>query len=1379
MKYKNKKGFFRGVKTASCMILCLALVMTLLTPELLTQETEAEAASVSASEAADYETDEASYASDEVIIVYYDEPLEEDAADAQSDESEAQDADASGDAASEDAEAADAAADEESVLDAAGVTEQEIISEDAADGTVVLAQLDGDVSVEEAIEVLEEDPAIDYVQPNYTYSLLTTEEDDTEVAEETIDSDASEELQYYLYSSSFTDAWESVTVDGAVTVAVIDTGCDMDHEDLVGTVDSAHAYDVTTGTLLTESSSDDAIGHGTYVCGIIAASASNGVGIAGASYNASVLPVKVFDADESCTTADLLAAYDYLDGLIEDGDVTNLKVINMSLGYYSDGTTASDQALEAAISAMRSDNGVLTICAGGNGTNGTANTAYCYPADFDACVSVTAVAADGENAAFSDYNDAKDIAAYGVNIYTTAAGGGYTTISGTSSAAPQVAAAAALLYAADASLTASEVVSILQDTADEITGNLHEETSDIGILNAQAAVESVLTEETAGTDEDTGSDVSDESAAEEEDDEDSSPEEGDHANSWRYSDGELISDPDTSDSDVDTLYDYYSTWNSSYGTTGFGITSYSDGSTLKATVSGAQRIVIDVSHHQGKIDWEAVAADGVDAAIIRCGYGSDDEDQDDRYWIYNITNAIANGIEVGVYLYSYADTVTKAKSEAAHVLRCLEEAGVDVDDLDLPIFYDMEDDLQTSMTEEELGEIAETFLGILEDEGYAVGIYASRSWWNSLLTDSVFENDDWYKWVARYPASTSLTSTGIDGTDLWQFTCNGTVDGISTDVDVSFDYLGEGAYTSTSASGSETTAPAQVTVTSAAATSDGTAVTVTWNQVSGAEGYRVYRKVSGGSWSRIAEITDGSTVSYTDTTVSSATTYIYTVRAYKTDSSGTMVLSATYNSQKTVTVPPVEVTLTSAKVSSDYKGITVTWNKVSGAEGYHIYRKVPGGTFVPLAAVTSGSTVTYTDNTVSYGTTYIYTVRAYVKNASGTKVLSPTWTSQLTATSAPEEVTLSSVTVSSDGGTVTVKWGAVDTADGYRVYRKLKGGTFARIATITSGSTVSYEDTGVSSAGNYVYTVRAYRVEDDGTTVLSPTYTSQKTVTVPPVEVTLTSAKVSSNYKGITVTWNKVSGAEGYHIYRKVPGGTFVPLAAVTSGSTVTYTDNTVSYGTTYIYTVRAYVKNTSGTKVLSPTWTSQLTATSAPAQVTLSSATASGTSVTVKWGKVSTADGYRVYRKKAGGSWSRIATISSGSTVSYTDTTASTGTTYIYTVRAYRTEDDGTIVLSPTYTSQKTVTIAPAQVTITSVTSTASKSGTVKWNAVSGASGYQVAYRISGTSTWYYTTVTTNQKVFTSLRNKNYYVKVRAYKTYSGTNYYGSWSSEKAMTVK
>lgn len=185
--------------------------------------------------------------------------------------------------------------------------------------------------------------------------------------------------------------------------------------------------------------------------------------------------------------------------------------------------------------------------------------------------------------------------------------------------------------------------------------------------------------------------------------------------------------------------------------------------------------VIDVSVHQGKIDW-SVVKDHVDGVIIRCGYGSDIRSQDDKRFIENVEACIKYGIPFGVYIYSYAKSIASAKSEALHVLRLLAPYK---DKLSFPVYLDLEE----HGTSKGAVERALVFGDLIEEEGYWCGIYANQSWWRTYLKDSL---DRFTKWVAKYDAE---KPTGISGTyDIWQYSSKGSVPGINGPVDMNICY---------------------------------------------------------------------------------------------------------------------------------------------------------------------------------------------------------------------------------------------------------------------------------------------------------------------------------------------------------------------------------------------------------------------------------------------------------------------------------------------------------------------------------------------------------------------------------------------------------------
>ena len=197
-------------------------------------------------------------------------------------------------------------------------------------------------------------------------------------------------------------------------------------------------------------------------------------------------------------------------------------------------------------------------------------------------------------------------------------------------------------------------------------------------------------------------------------------------------------------------------------------------------IPGAQKKGIDVSEHNGTIDWNEVKADGIEFAIIRCGYGQDMVSQDDKQWGHNVSECERLGIPYGVYLYSYADTVEKAASEAQHVLRLLEGHNPTY-----PVYYDLEDRVTEALSASMEGQVAKTFCVAVSAAGYSVGSYSNLDWWTNELTDSVFDNPNWSKWVAQWSSTCSYTGTY----DIWQCSSEGRVDGIGngqTDVDLNF-----------------------------------------------------------------------------------------------------------------------------------------------------------------------------------------------------------------------------------------------------------------------------------------------------------------------------------------------------------------------------------------------------------------------------------------------------------------------------------------------------------------------------------------------------------------------------------------------------------------
>jgi len=192
---------------------------------------------------------------------------------------------------------------------------------------------------------------------------------------------------------------------------------------------------------------------------------------------------------------------------------------------------------------------------------------------------------------------------------------------------------------------------------------------------------------------------------------------------------------------------------------------------------------IDVSKHQGIIDWEKVKKSDIDFAIIRCGYGSNLASQDDEMYLRNINECERLGIPYGVYIYSYALNVEQAKSEAEHVLRLIKGYNPQ-----LGIWFDMEDadgykERNGMPSNKTLADICITFCETIKANGYNVGIYANLDWLYNKINDSRL--DIYNKWVAQWNDVCTYNKSYV----MWQYTDKGVVDGINGYVDMNEYYM--------------------------------------------------------------------------------------------------------------------------------------------------------------------------------------------------------------------------------------------------------------------------------------------------------------------------------------------------------------------------------------------------------------------------------------------------------------------------------------------------------------------------------------------------------------------------------------------------------------
>lgn len=363
-------------------------------------------------------------------------------------------------------------------------------------------------------------------------------------------------------------------------------------------------------------------------------------------------------------------------------------------------------------------------------------------------------------------------------------------------------------------------------------------------------------------------------------------------------------------------------------------------------------IGVDVSRFQGTIDWSKVASSGVDFTMIRVGYRAQKTGviYEDTNAKYNMQQADANGIKVGVYFFSSAVSENEAIEEADWVANYIADYNITY-----PVAFDCEgfeasDSRQHDMSVSERTSVADAFLQAVYSRGYTPMFYAAAGelsgnrLWNSISLETSYK-----MWVAQYPsvAYPATPSTSYTGScDMWQYTNRGTVSGISTNVDINVAYFG---YTGTNGSASgETAAAAKPDV---EANMNFTEVSDT---VTAKEEVHLRDKPSQGSDSNvIATLKNGQTVTRTATSnsgwsrlvyngqiVYAVSSYLTTDITQKTSQAATTGFNTQFTDCNDTVTPKDEINLrnkpsvTDSKVAATVKnGVTLTrtgYNKELG-----------------------------------------------------------------------------------------------------------------------------------------------------------------------------------------------------------------------------------------------------------------------------------------------------------------------------------------------------------------------------------------------------------------------------------------------------------------
>lgn len=450
------------------------------------------------------------------------------------------------------------------------------------------------------------------------------------------------------------------------------------------------------------------------------------------------------------------------------------------------------------------------------------------------------------------------------------------------------------------------------------------------------------------------------------------------------------------------------------------------------------------------------------------------------------------------------------------------------------------------------------------------------------------------------------------------------------------------------------------TPTGLVATSGNSQVALSWQAVSGATTYKLFRDS--------VLLTSITGTSFTDATVINGMTYNYAVQA--SNAAGDSAKSS--NASATPALPVAPAIPSGLSAYSSDKKVTLTWVAVSGATSYQVLRD---GVLIASPAIT-----TFNDTAVLNGTTYSYTVRA--TNLGGSSGLSDSVTAKpmQPVPSAP-----TNVSASASNAQVTVTWATSVSATSYKVYRD------GNLLTTTVAT--SFVDATVSNGTTYSYSVRAINGTGESN-LSSPALASP----IAPPEAPTNLVPISGNSQ-VTLSWASSATATSYKIYRN-------DILLVTTQAT-TYVDKSAINGTTYSYAIKASNLGGDSVSTTSVIAKPEISAPNAPANLV---ATAGNSKVSLSWTSAATAVSYKIYRD---GTF-----LASSATTAYLDGTAVNGTAYSYAVSAVNAGGES----AQSSFATATPSLPPAPLTPTNLLVTPGNNQvSLSWSSSATATGYKI----------------------------------------------------------
>ncbi len=500
---------------------------------------------------------------------------------------------------------------------------------------------------------------------------------------------------------------------------------------------------------------------------------------------------------------------------------------------------------------------------------------------------------------------------------------------------------------------------------------------------------------------------------------------------------------------------------------------------------------------------------------------------------------------------------------------------------------------------------------------------------------------------------------------------------------------------------------------------------------------------------------------YSDTGLTNGTAYSYYVDAVNTSGQGTQ--------SNTISLTPGSAALAAPLLSAQaYSAqVSLSWTAVTGASSYNLYRSTtPGGEGATPYQVGLTST-SYSDGSLTNGTTYYYKVVAVGPGGEGAFSNEASAIPGSTALAAPILKGVASSTQNS------LTWSAVSGATSYNLYRTTGSNQYGYGGTLyQQGLTgTTYADTGLTGGTQYNYYVAAVNTSGQGTASNTVSLTPGSTALAAP----LLSAQAYSSQ--VSLTWTTITGAASYNLYRSTTAGGEGSTPYLTGLTGTSSSDSSVTSGTTYYYKVVAVGPGGEGAFSNEASGTPGSTALAAP----ILKGTTSGTQNALTWSAVSGATSYNLYRTTGSNQYGYGGTLyQQGLTkTTFSDTGLTGGTQYNYYVAAVNTNGQGSQSNTVSLTPGSAALAAPLlTASTTTYTSNGLGSISLSWTAVTGAASYNVyrsttaggegsiPYQVGQTGTSY------NDGSLTS--GVTYYYKVVAV----GPGGEGAFSNEASATV-